>query len=270
MRLVGILVVSLVFGTVLLGRAAYADERHFAYSYETDTLPEGDWEFEQWVTHENGKRGGDYAAWNLRTELEYGISSALQSSLYLNLESVRSEGVFDEEDSSETKFKGISSEWVYQLVSPIKHDVGLALYAEYSTDGIDHELENKILLSSEIEDWAFALNAIYEIESEKEAGEREKEATLEFTAGAMRRIGDGWSLGVEARQKSAYPGGYDLSEQEFQSWSVGPTVHYANQKYWVSLSVLPQVWGNGEGSRGGRQLVHEEAMEVRFLIGVAL
>lgn len=246
---------------------SFAGERKFTYVYDTELLPEGTYEFEQWITNQNGKKDGDYSRWDLRSELEYGISEKLQTAVYLNLKSERFEAVPGEEDGSETDFKGVSSEWVYQLVNPITNPVGLALYAEYTTDGIDQEFESKILLSKDIEKWSYAFNAIYEMESEKEGSEREEEATLEFTAGVARRIASGWSAGIEARQKSAYPGSYDLNGQEFQTVSLGPVIHYAGPKLWGTFTILPQLWGNGDGASGDRQLVHEETIELRLILG---
>ena len=260
-----VLLSSLVFGLIA---AAQADERHFTYTYETSVLPEGQWEFEQWLTNSNKRRNEDFSRWDLRSELEYGINSSLSSALYLNAQSTRIES--EAESSSEFDFKGVSSEWLYQLVNPNTNPVGLALYGEYSTDGTDHELEGKLLLSRSSDNWHMALNAIYEAEWEKEGGETEREAVLEFTAGLAYQFHKNWSLGLEARQKSAYPDGLDLKGQEFQSWSVGPNVHYGASKYWATFTVLPQVWGNGDGASGNRNLVHEESMEVRLIFGVML
>ena len=259
--------VGVLVALCLISNIALAEERKFGYVYETELLPEDTWEQELSTTLQHGKDDGDYARWDFRPEIEYGISESLQTALYLNFTSERFEGVSGEEDGSETDFKGVSSEWVYQLVNPITNAVGLALYAEYTTDGVDQEFEPKILLSKDLENWSFAFNAIYEMEREKEGGETEEEGTLEFTAGVARRIANGWTAGLETRQKSAYPGGYDLNGQEYQAWSVGPVVHYAGPKFWSTLTVLPQVWGNGDGSSGGRQLVHEEKIEVRLLVG---
>lgn len=243
-----------------------ADERAFTYSYQTDTLPEGALEVEQWITNKSGHREGDYSQWNFRTELEYGITSRLQTALYLNFNATR-ESASGEEDKDSFKFKGISSEWVYQLLNPHLDPVGLALYGEYTTDGLDHELEAKVLLSKSFGDFTAAFNAAYEAEWEREHARTERESTLEFTSGISYKITPQWAVGVEARNKSAYPDGLDLSRQEYQTWSVGPNLHFGSASWWATLTVLPQVWGNGEGSRGGRQLVHQEALEVRLIVG---
>jgi hypothetical protein len=252
-------------GALFAGASAVlADERHFAYTYETDVLPAGQWEFEQWVTNSNGREEGDFTRWDLRSEIEYGVTDRYSSALYLNWRSTR------DSESNETEFKGVSWENIYQILNPNLDPVGLGIYGEVSTDGLDYELEGKLLLSKPIGDFILAANAIYEAEWEREDNKTEEEATLEFTAGVAYKINPSWSLGVETRNKSAYPDGLNLDGQEYNTWSVGPNLHYGSPKWWGTLTVLPQVWGNGDGSRGGRQLEHEEELEVRLLVGVLL
>lgn len=245
-----------------------ADERLFTYSYETSVLPEDGVEFEQWITNESGVEEGDFSAFEFRSELEYGVTDRWQTAFYLNFDAVRSEGIPDEEDEDGMDFKGISWENIYQILNPNLDPVGLAAYVEYTSDGLDHELETKLLVSKPVTDEVtLVANAIYEAEWEKEHGEFEKEAVFEATAGASYKLSQKWSAGVEVRNKSAYPDGLDLSGQEFNTWSVGPNVHYGSSTWWATLTVLPQVWGNGDGSNGNRQLVHEESMEVRLIFG---
>src|SRR5690349_20552076 len=67
-----------------------ADERRFTYSYEPEVLPAGGMEFEQWVTLRTQRTGGgevkqrNFNLWELRQELEYGLSDNYSVSLYLN------------------------------------------------------------------------------------------------------------------------------------------------------------------------------------------
>lgn len=262
--------VSGLISAVAMVAGANADERYFTYSYEAGVLPEGDLEFEQSITNQNGKEDGDYSEWNFRTELEYGVTENYQTALYFNWDSIRSEGVTGQENQNEAKFKNISWENIYQVLNPNLDPVGLALYGEWGTDGIDHELEWKLLLSKPFGKFELVTNAVYEMEWEREDSQTEREATLEFTLGAAYHLTPKLSLGLEARNKSAYPDGLDLNGQEYQTWSVGPNIHYGTPKWWATLTVLPQVWGNGDGSSGSRQLVHEESVEVRLLVGIPL
>ena len=64
-----------------------ATERLFTYTYEPETLPEGGMEFEQWVTLRTQRtKGGsvnqeNFNRWELREELEYGVTDRYTVSL---------------------------------------------------------------------------------------------------------------------------------------------------------------------------------------------
>jgi hypothetical protein len=68
--------------------SAAADERRFTYVYEPETLPQGVFEIENWVTLGAGRgqsAGQDnYTRWDLRQELEYGVTDWYAAVLYLN------------------------------------------------------------------------------------------------------------------------------------------------------------------------------------------
>lgn len=267
MRFKGVILV--LISLFVLPLSASADERFFSYVYESDPMPEGGWELEQWITNQNGRDDQDYSAWNFRTEIEHGITANLTGALYLNWDSIRIDR--DSGDSTtEAEFKGVSGELLYSILNPLLDPVGLAVYGEYTTDGTDQEAETKIILSKDLGNFILAAHAEYEMEWEREDQRTEQEASIEFALGAAYKLSPQWSVGVEARNKSAYPDGLDLSGQEYQTWSVGPNVHYGSPKWWATLTVLPQVWGNGDGSSGGRNLVHEEEVEIRLLVGIHL
>ena len=66
--------------------SARADERKFTYSYESKVLPQGAWEFEQWVTLRTRVESGHVQFWQFREEIEYGLTDRLTTALYLNWE----------------------------------------------------------------------------------------------------------------------------------------------------------------------------------------
>src|SRR5438105_12990513 len=73
-----------VFLTLL---PASATERYFTYTYEPETMPKGSLEYEQWVTLRAGRsavRQDNFKRWELRHELEYGVTDNYTLSLYLN------------------------------------------------------------------------------------------------------------------------------------------------------------------------------------------
>lgn len=264
--------VRLLFVPVLLALCAIearADARHFTYSYEAEVLPKGQLEFEQWITHRAGKRGGTFSRWDIREEAEYGLTDKLTTALHLNLTDTYSSGVTGKEDESEFDFKGISSEWKYQLVNPILNPVGALAYGEVTYSGDSLELEGKLILSSELGDsWVAAINAIYEAEWEFENGETEREASIGFTGGLAYKVSPQWSVGLEAKNNQAYPDGFNLSGQEYSAWFLGPNVHYGSPDWWMTFTVMPQIYGNGDGALGNIQAVERERLEVRLIAGV--
>ncbi len=262
-RLVCLIVIGAMVGWV---RPASGEGRFFTYSYQAEVATVGELEFEQHVTNQSSKQHGDYSRWDFRSEVEYGVSEHYQSALYLNLKSVHNQGTGTEEDGSE--FEGISWENIYQLMNPDLDPIGVALYGEGTSDGNDHELEWKLILSKPLGSFELAANTTYEMEWDNDDSHTEREGGLEFTLGAAYRVTPALSFGIEARNKSAYPGGLNLAGQEYQAWSVGPNLHYQASTWWITLTALPQVWGNGDGSQGGRQLMHEERAEFRAIIGM--
>src|SRR5262252_10920594 len=58
---------------------ARADEAIFAWTYTTDLLPKGRWEFEQWMTARWEKEHGTYDVFDFREELEFGVTDNFRS-----------------------------------------------------------------------------------------------------------------------------------------------------------------------------------------------
>lgn len=257
--------------TLAITIAARADERFFGYVYEADVLPKDRWEYEQWLTYRQGYPDGDRNfteyLWDLRSEIEYGLTDRLSVAGYLNFQYdqfvARAEGF---QDTSEFKFEGVSAEFKYQLFNPNTKPVGVALYFEPTYSGSETELEYKLLLSKTLGDkWVLAANAVYEQEWESEEGETERESVLEFTAGVAYRLTPHWSIGIEGRYSSVYEG-LGLNDHLATGWFVGPNVHYGSSTWWATLTVLPQVAGNP--SDGGINRSEFQTFETRLIFGI--
>ncbi len=263
-----VLALSLLFLAVLVVPcgSAYANDRLFTYSYDTKVAAADETEFEQWATLKSGHEHGDYVNWEFRSELEYGFSDKLQGSLYLNLEHTR-EALPGESESEEFEFKSFSAEGIYQITHPRTDVIGTALYLEVASDGLDYSLEPKLLISKDIDNWEFVFNAIYEAEWTREDNQTLKEAELQFTSGLAYQFNRQWAAGFELRNLRDYPDGLDLGGEEFFAWFLGPVVHYQQRAWWITATILPQIFGNGDGSEGNRQLVHAEAIEARVIFG---
>lgn len=273
--------VFLVLCLASLTNIARADERRFTYTYEPGVLPRGAVELEQWTTARIGKSSGDHVRWDLRTELEFGLTDSLQTALYLNSRSVRSKGVPQEDgtfsDTEEFEFKGISSEWVMKFTDPVADPIGIAGYLEVGIGSEEVELEQKILLGKVIGPWAFALNLVAEQEWESEregltndpagpdAGEREieKELALEIDMGVSYLL-KSFAFGLEFRNTNEYP---DYGKLEHSAFFLGPVVHYRAESWWASLTVLPQIAAYRPTAHG-LDLEEHERVEARLLVGI--
>ena len=234
---------------LLSGVPALADERFFTYIQDADVIPQGGWEFEQWVTFRKGYPEGDHQfdqfLWDFREEMEYGFTDKLSGSMYLNFQQ---EQIVAQEaglpDSSKFSFKGVSAELKYQLFNPNTQPVGIALYFEPTYNGTEQELEYKLIFSKNIGDkWVLAANATFEQEWEQQNGTTNKESVLEFTFGAAYRFTPNWSVGLEARYHSVYQGS-TLNDYLASAWFLGPNIHYGTSKWWATFTLLPQISGN--------------------------
>src|SRR5215471_15200068 len=222
----------LAAGFILTGAGlinAHATSQLFTYTYEPETMPAGSMEFEQWVTAATGRTaavGQDkYNRWDLREELEYGITDNYSISLYLNSQS---ESYVDAmgADFSKFSFEGISIENRYQVLNAAEKPVGLTLYLEPSFSGDTAEVEEKIILGQRYGDWKWALNLSHATQWENNL----QDITGEFEAsmGVAYQFKSNWSVGLESRINSTI--------DDYKTWNstalyLGPTVSYKTEKW---------------------------------------
>src|SRR5579863_836341 len=98
----------------LIVLSAYPSERHFAFSYESPILQDGQKELE---TYSNYKFGRDryYSALDQRFEFELGLGGGVQTSLYLNFtQEMADDGTGNIGNSFLAD--GVSNEWKFKLL----------------------------------------------------------------------------------------------------------------------------------------------------------
>ncbi len=246
-----------------------ADERFFTYSYEPKVLPSGALEFEQWATLRAGKEAGVFSRWDLRSEFEYGLTDRLTSALYLNFQSLHFDSADDAQDEDHFEFQGLSSEWKFKLFDPTADPVGLLLYGEATTNFQELELEEKLVLGKDLGRTVLALNVTVEEEweFEREGGESEteEELVLEFTAGAAYHLTDRFAIGLELRQKNVFP---EMEDLDHAALFAGPALHYAGQRWWATLTVLPQLVALTGATQSHLDLDEFERAEARLILGI--
>jgi uncharacterized protein DUF6662 len=285
-------------------RRAEADEPVFGYSYTTDLQPRGTFELEQWVTAALEKSRGDYKRFNLREEVEYGVTDNFQLAFYVNWNHVTAkrdsvegttsgplvpENVDPLRRYTATQFDSVSLEAIYRLLSPYKDPIGLAVYLEPSIGPGIRELEAKLILQENFLDdrLIWAANFTFAPEWERETGDPsldpedpesrrrwEKAIEVEFTTGLSYRFARNWFAGIEFRNHNEFAG-HSLSHAEHSAFFLGPNVHYASGPFWATLTILPQLpiaaaySADQRAARVGGRIYGDEheKIEVRFRAG---
>jgi hypothetical protein len=264
---------AVMAAVILSAGTTMGTERYFTYTYEPEVFPQGAAEFEQWITlrtQRNDTVGQhNFNLWEFREEFEYGVTDNYSVSLYLNMEaeSYRESSTGDTE--SEFDFDGISLENRYRLLNSAEHPVGVTLYFEPRYSGGEAEIEQRIILGQRIDDWKWALNLGHA--TEWKLNEHRTEGEVELDVGITRRLNRRWSVGIEARDHNELP--------EYRFWEntavfVGPVVTYTQERWWATLTVLPQVYGtNFQGNPDRNRaldLEGHERVNVRLIFGIGL
>src|SRR5262245_16574576 len=261
---------------------AHADENLWGYLYGSDTLPKGRSEVYVWWTNRVDKADGEYRGTDIKFEVEHGFSDRFQMSLYLNSRGHHIENVTGLENRDVFGFDGMQVAFKYAPMSVYKDPFGLALYFEpgYShRDKIsgapiqEWEYEAKVIAQKNFAEdrLALATNLTLEQEFEREEGDVDFEGELvgEWTTGLSYRFAPGWHAGVELRAHTEFPD-MDFANQEHAAWFAGPNLHYGGQKWWATVTVLPQIggWPHEDGSK--LHLEEHERLETRLKLGVNL
>jgi hypothetical protein len=245
----------------LLGTQALAGERTLTFTYDSTVLPQGSKELELWSTGRFGKPEG-YSAFDNRAELEIGLGSGLQTSIYIDFGTV-----YDGPSGTTVSNWQISNEWKWKLLDPVADVFGLALYGELTAGPSEEELEAKLILDKRFGKLLIAFNAIGELEWENLFPGWLHEQILEASGGAEYAVGAGFHVGVEARVNTVWETGVGFVGGAVY---VGPVVSYVRPTWWVALSVMPQLTGFGSGTVDGLELDEHERLNIRLLAGFDL
>jgi hypothetical protein len=286
---------ALLLPLLFLSPQLRADESLFGYLYTTDSLPGGHWEYEQYHTLRSGKARGSYYSLDLRNEIEYGVTDRFSASLYLNSSFLQAHNAYDAEDPSidlpdQNSFgiNGVSVELKYRVLSPYLDPIGLSFLvepeigireAQTGADIIERAIELRLILQKNFVDDTLVLagNLMLEPEWEIAEGESLRELWAELTFGLSYRIVPKWWLGLEFRNHREFPN-MDFGQQEHSAFFAGPTIHYGVERWWFTLTILPQIYGHpqvlGTGSDGNeisdsfRHLGQHEKIEARLKFGL--
>jgi hypothetical protein len=272
-------------GVALVCSRPAAAAPDFGYVYTADIEEPGEAELTLWATHRGGKGEGHYGAEDYRIEAERGITDRFQVSAYANFAGHHVRGLTGEFERVDRNFafQGLSAEFKYQLSSPEKGRLGIAIYAEPAWSRIgkitglkadEYELELKAIVQKNFADdrlvWAANLTLEPEWEREHEeivpgvtSSHTEKELGLELSTGLSYRIAPRLWLGGEARYHSVYPDWTHGLHRENYAVHAGPSVHYDGGEWSVTATFLPQLFGGPGRDGSSLELDDHEKSELR-------
>lgn len=201
---------------------------------------------------------------------------------------------------SKTQFGGYEIALKYNILSPYKDALGLSVGAgyerreKYRLDGADIDQDSwtiswfaqKNFLDDTV---TFALNWKTEFERRKSPGVLEEEIAIDVSAGVSYRVAPKWFVGLEFRHQSDYlnpqedgefdptlqRSSFDLSDfrvgtQHQNGNYFGPTAHYAEKNWWVTVGALFQIDGGGSPhsfNRGGLNVDEHERVHIGLYYG---
>lgn len=261
---------SLLTPCLLIAAAASACENPFGYSYLAETLKPGKFEFEQYVTGRFGKDLGagyeaGYRAFDLRTEMEFGLSPTEQIAVEVN------QSYFDSSARQGLRFDGINVEYIKMLANPDKEDWGRAIYLEAGYSQISkHDghlrdrwiLESKYILQHNFgadSRWLYVANLGLEL-MHTQGGEDAFEVFA--TQGLSYQLTKDWTVGVESLAAAEWIEGGDFEESGV---FVGPCLNYRKDNLSVALTVLAQLTG-APANKGSLNVSEYSPYEARLKV----
>ena len=252
---------------VALSSGLFAQDRQFAWTYQSNVLPVGSRDLEVWNTYSAG-RNEFYHALAQRLEFEAGVAKNLQTALYLNVTQKYFQDAENGNKLTRSTAFSVSNEWKYRLLNPSVNVVGMALYGEVLLSPDEFELETKLILDKRIGHHLFAFNAILENEYEyhNEAGnvEAEWEMPVEFDFGYMYNFNMNIGLGIEARNHNIIEDG----DWESSALFAGPSLFVASKGFYAIFNILPQLRDLRSTGGSNLSLDDHERMMARLFFGI--
>ena len=213
-------------------------------------MTKGEFEYEQWVTWKTDKKSDDqYDEFRFRHEFEYGVSDIFQLALYVA--DWRHKTTTEEEH---TYFHDVALEGIYQLQAPNPDQLGLALYGEIKHGSEFLELEGKLLFEVELEKVNLLYNFTLEAEWEGQDFAEDK-GKIENAFAITYQPDPSTTFGVQLLWEIEFP---DWNEQGEDVVSIGPSVAWQSEDWWVSISPMFQV----------TNVDSEPDLQLRLLFGI--
>ena len=227
MKKLGLTTLLIVLAVFTQTQDLFAHARSYVWTEEYHTLPKGGREVEAWTTFQmpNGNQT-NVNTWEYQGELEYGVTDHWTLAHY---ERLKTQNQVGSDDS--TNYEGFKFESKYRIGEKGKYWVDPLVYVEWATDFREeehpNEIETKLVLSKSLGKLNVAYNQIYEFQ----LGENGR-MTPEFRVAANYELLPAVRVGVE------FAGEYWHPSSHRNELSLGPTIAYEHQYFWVAAGTL--------------------------------
>lgn len=264
-------------------REARADEQLFGFVRGAETLPKDRSEIYQFFTLRTGKAEGSYYGTDFETEIEHGFTDKWQASLSYEQRYINNHGVNGSRDALDDtagyRTGGIALSTKYRLWSPFKDPLGVAVRLEGGYlwhDEVDGLLEHERYIAPEVDLQKNFLDDTLITEAwmgpefawgKQPAEQYPREMAYQGGTGISYRFAPDWFIGFEGNARAEYPM-FDFNNYEHVVVYAGPSLHYSSKRWWVTLTYVYQVYGNGVGEPAdGRTYAEETDHQIRLKVG---
>ena len=254
----------------ILTISGIAQDRQFARTYQSSTLPKGAMDLEGWNTYRFGRKTL-YNRLDQRIEFEVGLCDNVQTAFYFNLSHKLAAAGDTLDGVTKSSSFTFSNEWKWNVINSATHKFGFALYGELTVGAHEVELEGKLIFDKKTEKNLLALNIVgeYEMGFGWEDGKTvmEKEIKVENDFAYLRLIKPNFGLGIELKQHNVFVDG----AMEHSALFGGPTIYYSGARHFIILNILPQWMNMGETKdTDALDLSEYEKFEIRLLFGFGM
>jgi len=191
-------VVLLALGAlVFISPAVQAGEGNFGWIYTLDLQPKGSYEFEQRMQWNHRQEAGRYEDFDMRSEIEYGLSDNLQIAGYVNTNYVNAnqndrfgetagsripESIDTSKSYSKFRYESVAAELIWRITNPYTDWIGIGVYFEPTLGYDNKSFEYRLLLQKNLMDDKLILASNLVFETERDEVARNTATTMIFLA----------------------------------------------------------------------------------------
>lgn len=223
------LVLSTIAILSLSSTLALADRRFYVWTYQYQTMPQGNTELELYQTTKMREVDQN----EFRIEIEHGLTSRWDASLY---------EIFVQNEGSAMKWDAWQLRTRYRFGEVDQYFMDPLVYIEYNRKtetSSPNKLEGKLILAKTVDKWNIAVNPVYEYffapDTKHEVG---------FDLGTSIEFHPKFVAGLESTTRVEFEEDENVTESY-----LGPTVSFASGGLWLSAGIAAGITDDSDDSR---------------------